>query len=225
MITINNHILLPHPANWSTLVDWQRTWETNTADSVLGHESRVAVRATPRRQISFLLTPWSVTEQNRLDDRLRAAAQGGLACAPYWGRGAVLEGPVRSDSPHLSLDDVVWTWSIGDYIFLFDADAYPAHLYFDVGLIAGVDVDTDGGVTNLTLSANPSRAYPAGGRAWPMVFGEFSAQDMSAVTAQRGAVQVTLRELQSPEDAVVNGPVTIGSGLGATVVGSTFIVT
>jgi hypothetical protein len=218
---INGYTLFPFPANWQTPPAWQRAWENEIAMAVTGDESRQALRVNPRNQLTWLMAAWSTWELAQLNAAVMSAKLSGLACAPYWGRSSVLQSACGANSA--ALQDDVWNWSIGDYVYFLDQADYPAQLNYDVQQITAVN----SGTFTLTLAGDVSRTYAAGALVWPLIYGEFTCKDMPVATAQRASLQATIRELASPQSAAtVYGPgaAPAGTGIGFMQVGSTFVV-
>jgi hypothetical protein len=215
--TLNGFTLLPFPANWSSPPAWQRAWENEVAAAVTGDESRQALRVNPRNQLSFLLTPWTTWELAMLDDLVNQAKKSGTACAPFHGRSSVLQDDCSANEA--VLQDNVWGFAAGDYVFFCNLQAYPVALLWDCIQITAVDGAT------LSLASNVSQTYLAQSLVWPVLYGEFTCKDMSIPGAQRGSVQATIRELSSPASAATvygpgEGPAV--SGIGIMQIGSTF---
>jgi hypothetical protein len=209
---INDFVLFPNPANWADAPTWKRIWETEVSESVTGAESRNALRSQPRVTLSWLITPRTLPEQLQLDDRLRAAAKSGKACAPLWGRASILAANVTNTTVNLSAPS--WNWRVGDYIFFLDTNGN-----YDVRQLSAVIGAA------FTLSQTVSRTYLAGSQVWPILFGKFSSENMEAVTSWHGSVNVTIQEM-TPSGSAVVGSFTNGSdvGIGVMKIGSTFIV-
>lgn len=209
---VNGHVLLPHPANWATAPEWSRRWESVIADGVTGPESRNALRVLPRAKLSWSVSPKDNVEQNQLDDRMRQAAKSGLACAPYWGRSAQLAAAVTSVT--VTVVATVWPWAVGDFVFLLDAARN-----HDVRTISAVAGNV------LTISAPVSRTYAAGRPVWPLMFGKFVPQDVTALTSQRGEARLEISELAAPANATVGEIIPVaGQGVGVWVIGTTLAV-
>lgn len=70
-----------------------------------------------------------------------------------------------------------------------------------------------------------SQGFPNGMMVWPLLFGKFSMAKQSADDSWRGGVKVTLTELAARHQATLGqAPAGPGTGIGAMVIGSTFIV-
>ena len=223
LVTLNaiNYVLFPNPANWRTLPKWQRAWQTEINQSLAGQESRHGLRAQPRVSLTWLITPWSIQEQQELDDAIRAAKLSGYACAPFWGRASVLASDLTNSTEAVVLTNTAWDWQGNDVVFLDNAPGTILPPTFDikeVATVAGVD---------LTLSKSVGQTYPAGALIWPLIYGMFTCKDMAAETGKRGAVQVTIKELVSSFTEEVTGatydPPTVG--IGAWQVDNTFSAT
>lgn len=190
---VNNHVLFPNPANWTRRPKWQRSWQNEVADAVTVSESRVALRSDPLAALTFLITPQSQQEQARFDDRVRAAKKLGLACAPLHGFSQVLAEDVAGDEAHV-LDGR--EWNVGDYIFFRGGDdSYESFQVETASLVSGVWI--------LGLSGFFTGIHLAGELVWPMIFGTFSASEMSATTPNLGQLPITIAETLSPRSAQI----------------------
>src|SRR4051812_26279185 len=118
---IDNHVLFPHVANFTTRPSRKRSWLTGISETVTGHQSRFALRAQPRLSLTFTLTPRTLQEQAQLEDRILAAKKSGLACAPFWGRASVLQSDCTTNA--VVLQSAFWPWKVGNWIGLFRRDA------------------------------------------------------------------------------------------------------
>ncbi len=213
---INDHVLLSLPANWAQQPDWQRRWQTEITDGVTGNEARFALTAEPRRQISWLVTPWTAAQQNLLDDMVMIAKKSGLACAPYWGRSSQLAADVTNVTVSLSLSGTAW--ANGDRIFLLD-DSNPQAPVYNARQISGVA----GSV--LTISQAVTQTFKAKRLVWPILFGKFTCQDMTAQTGIRGSMLLSVSELEPATNATLGAVIPSGAvGIGVMKVGSTLAV-
>ncbi len=216
--TINNHVLFPNVANWARRPEWSRQWENEIGTAVTGAETRNALRSQPRITLAFTITPRTTGEQIEFDDRIRAAAKTGFACAPYHGRGAILNDDAMATDVSVTVK-AGRTWAVGDYLFLRASDeSYEVRLLTAVNLSAGI----------WTLEFDDALAgnYPAGSFAWPLIFGEFKPDEMTARSPRTGPARITIRELTSPATAALGAVVpSVGTGIGSMKVGTDFEVT
>ena len=83
---------------------------------------------------------------------------------------------------------------------------------------------TYGDVESFTFAPNLAHAYPAGALVWPMMFGKFTMQKQSGVTAWHADVRLTIDELAARHQAAIGTVPGGGVGIGAWSVGSTFRV-
>ena len=213
---VNDHVLLPDTADWSTPPKWSRRWHNEIADGVTGAEARAALRAQPRISLSYQLTPASVAAAQMLDDRLRAALKSGLACCPFFGRGGEITSNAGIGDEVVSVQDA-FTWAAGDYFFVGDEINGEA-------IMVTAAVLTDG-VWELTLDAAFTSAHLAGALGWPLLFGQPVVSELQALTTRLATVPITLTELVSARSAQL-GTVTApgGAGIGVMAIGSTFII-
>lgn len=212
---VNNHVLFPHPADWSSPPDWSRQWHNEIGTAVTGAESRHALRVQPRASLAFTVTPRDVVEQSELDDRIRAALKSGYACAPYHGRGSLLTATASGTAVTVQSGR---TWSAGEYLFLQSAnDTYEVRLLTVATLVFGV--------WNLEFSGDIAGTYPAGTFVWPLLFGEFTCDTMNARAPRTGPARVSIRELVAPA-SVTLGSVTPpgGTGIGSMAIADDFAI-
>jgi hypothetical protein len=218
---INGHVLLPHPADWSTSPAWKRTWQTGIVSALTGAEQRQGLRALPRIELNWVISALSLEERAMLDQRLDAAAQTGLVCAPFWGRGA----PVTIVNPSaVRFGSAAWTWSINDWLFMqVPTPASAAYQNYEARqIVNGIE---RGGVVTFGLNAPLALQYPANPIAWPLLFGKFTAEKMDAITSWHGDARVTLMQLSALDQPFVgDGPTQPGDGIGVWKVGSTLVV-
>ena len=208
------YVLLPHRCNWQDDPQWERQWESEVANGVIGNEQRRGMRAQPRVRLAWTISTRDLQETALLNERIRAGRKSGRACAPYWGRASHLASQLTVGSLAVTLEATAWTWAAGDYIFFLD----PITGEFDVGVL-----ETVAGV-NLTLRQPLSRTYAAGLQVWPLVFGKLIAEEMPAVTSHHGSVRCAIQELVSPATAPVGAFAFSGTGIGVFRIGSTFVV-
>jgi hypothetical protein len=213
---VNGHVLIPNAADWTQKPKWSRAWQNVVTGAVTGKESRNALRSNPRVTLSFFITPVGIVATQILDDRIRAAAKSGKACAPYHGRGCIIDETVLAGVSVVTVNNA-WPWQAGDYFFSGNENASDAKLVTDADLVDDV--------WTLTLDDTLDFDHVAGAFAWPLLFGEFIADDLSALTPRIGATAVKITELVSGRTAQV-GAVTpdAGDGIGSMVIGDTFVI-
>lgn len=213
MTLINDHVLFPFTPQWARRPEFSRAWQNAVEPGVLGNETRLGLRAVPRRSLTFETLNLTRPELGQLNDALLAAKKSGLACAPFHGRAATLAADTEGD--FLQLVETAWTWRAGDYVFFGDSAG------FEVGRIAVVDIDM--GIRLLTLEDALANVYPAGAYCWPLVFGKFSGDGEDARSPSFGPARITITELVSPAAAQlgeVEAPE--GEGFGYDAVGVDF---
>lgn len=217
VVLVNNHVLFPNAANWKHRPEWSRQWENEIGTAVTGAETRNALRTQPRITLAFTITPRSVVEQTEFDDRIRAASKSGFACAPYHGRGAILNDDAWATDVSITVK-AGRTWTVGDYLFLRAADeSYEVRLLTAVNLAAGI--------WTLEFADELTGDHRAGSFAWPLIFGEFKPAEMAARSPRTGPARITIRELISPATAALGAVVPpVGTGIGYMKIGSTFEV-
>lgn len=211
--TVNGCVVLSHPPDWSTKPSGKRVWETEIATSVKGAEARSAMRAVPRRQLTYMITPCSLQERVRLEARLDAASKSGFACGPLHGRACTLAAAAAANGNTLTVNAGAWNWQAGDYAILISDDQT-----FDVAAI----VNVAGNV--LTLAANLNFAWPAQTLCWPVIFGAFSSEKETALDGHHAVVKVTIAELTSGRTVQVGATPNPKLGIGQMQVGQNFTV-
>ena len=217
MTTINSHTLLPHAANWSFRPAWKRRWKTGLATAVDGTEQRAALRAVPLQSLTWMVTAATLPERCRLEARVDQALKTGLACAPFFGRGAALAAAAAAGTNTLTTTDAAsaWPWAAGDYAVLLGAD----DTVFDcwqVTLVAG-------GV--LTLAGNLANAWSAGEMLRPLIFGKFTCERLELLTDWHAAIRLTISQLAGERSAQLGAVVPdSGTGVGHQKVSSTNII-
>lgn len=214
---VNGHVLLPNGADWSTRPRRTRRWQSGISTAVTGRESRQALRQEPRLSIEVQICgAATIVAQQMLDDRIRAAAKLGLACLPHHGRGGNLTADADAGANEVTVSDA-WPWQAGDYFFAGDENGSDAIIVTAAVLAAGI--------WTLTLEDVLTFDHLAGAFAWPLLFGEFSASKMPALTPRFGPVRVTVSELTSARSAQLGELVPVaGDGIGHMIVGDTFEV-
>lgn len=213
---VNGHVLFPNAADWTQKPKWSRAWQNVVTGAVTGRESRNALRSNPRVTLSFVITPVGIVATQILDDRIRAAAKSGMACAPYHGRGCILQDTVLAGVSEVTVSDA-WPWLAGDYFFSGTENASDAKRVTAAGLVDGV--------WTLTLDDVLDFDHADGAFAWPLLFGEFIPADITALTPRIGSTVIKISELVSGRTAQI-GAVTpdAGTGIGSMVIGDDFAI-
>jgi hypothetical protein len=210
MITlVNGHVLIPHAADWSVAPTAKRTWRSEVTESLLGGEVRQALRAVPRRTLTFSITATSLGERSRLDARIDAATKSGLACVPFWGRGCPLAAAAQGNS--LELAETAWNWTAGDYGILLLSD-----LRFDVVQVDAVHQ------ASLTLKAALGAQWHEGQLLHPLLFGKLSTEDAEQLTAWYETVSVTVTQIVGERSVTLGVIPAARPGIGQMTIGSTF---
>lgn len=215
MTMINGHIFLPYLTNWFNAPANKRVWETEMAELLDGYEQRRALRAVPRRSVSYSIFATSLQQRSRLEAELDAALLSGLACAPLFGRAALLSAGAASGTDTLVQQALVWRWQAGDYAVLLDDSGN-----FDAIEVSAVSGD---GLT-LTLASNLTHNWPAQARVWPLMFGKITAGKEQVVTDFHGATTITITELVSGRSVQIGTTPAHVPGVGEQVIGSTNVI-
>lgn len=212
--TVNNHVLFPHLADWSTQPDTSRQWQTEISDGLPGSELRQAMRAASRRSLAFTFTAHSLEERTRFDARWDAALKIGLACSPFFGRSCVLDAAADAEDLSIEVSPGAWTWAVGDYVCLILNDET-----FDVAKITNV------AGTVLTLETALDFAWLEGARVWPLIFGKLQAETSAPFTSWHQSLSLRITQLVSERTAQLGElePV-VGTGIDFMEVGNDFEV-
>ena len=207
MITIvNGCVVIPHKANWTTRPLSRRTWETEIVEALPGTETRQALRAVARREITFNITA------RTLQERVDAALVSGFGCAPLYGRSCPLAQNLNAAANSLTLAaGGAWTWQAGDYVMLIQDDQT-----FDILPVTGVA----GLVLNLAAVA-PTFNWLAGVLVWPVIFGAFTADKEAALNGAVAHWKVTITELVSGRSAQIGVTPILPPGVGKQKIGKT----
>ena len=208
---VNDHVLLPMRANYADAPVADRRWQNTLEDAEFGNESRFALRSVPRRSVRWRVTPSDIQQNARLLDQIIAARKSGLACAPFFGRGSEIAVEVTGTT--LEIEPTLWEWNEGDYLILIDeAGGYDVR-----------QVETVVGET-ITLDSAVSRAYGCGLFVWPLIFGRFDCDSLSALRAEIGEASLSVQELTSGEAETVGVAGPPIDGIGGWIIEDTFIV-
>ncbi|HYG98867.1 MAG TPA: hypothetical protein VD837_07020 [Terriglobales bacterium] len=212
IVLVNNHVLIPHAADWATPPTTARAWETQISEALPGSEIRQALRAQCRRTLSFMFTATTIQERARFDARWDAAAKSGLAAVPFFGRSCTLSADADETDDEIAVAPGGWGWAVGDYIVLMNGDQM-----VDCHAIASVDGDT------LTLETALNYDWPADFIVRPVFFGKPKSEKFPVLTSWHESVAINVSQLVSERSAQL-GSVTppAGSGIGTMIVGSTF---
>lgn len=217
MITlVNNHVLLPHAADWSEEPETKRVWQTETSEALPGSETRQALRAVARRGLSFSFTAHSQEERSRFDARWDAAQVSGLACAPFFGRGSTLAADAAAGDSAVTVElPGAWAWQAGDYVALVNSDTM-----FDAVKVTGVAAGV------LTLETPLDNDWPEGWTAWPLIFGMLTSDKATVLTSWHESLRLTINQLVAERSIQLGAVVPpAGTGIGVWNVNSTFTVT
>lgn len=207
----NGCVWLPHRPNWDQRISHKRTWQTEIAEALPGQETRQALRAVPRRQITFAILPVTLQERVRFESRLDAALKSGFACAPLHGRACGLAAAAAAGNTSLILNHTpAWNWQAGDYVALVSDD-----LTFDVAAVLGY------AGTTLTLATALNYSWSASSLCWPVIFGKFSAEKLNALTNWHETASLTIAEVTSSRAAQLGSTPAHVPGVGEQIIGST----
>lgn len=217
MVTlVNNHVLFALDANRKVQPEWSRTGQSDVVAAVTAAESRRAVRVMPRVRLAFQISPVNLAEQIELDNCVMAAMKSGLACAPYHGRSSVLTASAAAVTSITVNNN--FSWAVGDYIFLQASNGDYEVRQLTSAVLAS-------GTWTLGFTGALTGDYSAGSMVWPLLFGQFTAEDMAARSAQYGPIKISITELISARTGQVGALVAPGgSGIGSMIIGETFIV-
>jgi hypothetical protein len=219
IILINNHVLLPHRANWTAPPQTSRLWETGITPGITGAEQRQALRAWGRRSLGYTVTCRSLEQRARLDAQLDSGKNSGMACAPYFGRATALAAGVAAGAGAITLANPFgWTWASGDYVALLtlgDDTIYDVHQVLSV---------TGAGAT-LNLADNLTHNWLFGENVWPLLFGVLSTDKIDVLSSWHEAVPITLTQRAAERAAQLGAtPAGAGPGVGQQVIGSTNLI-
>lgn len=187
---INNHVLLPHRANWTTDPEWTRTWQTDVATAVTGPEARSALRAHARIGLQYKISPKDLEERAQLEARVIAALKSGFCAIPYFGRASNLALDVTANL--VTLTELTWPWAVDDWLLLMDE-----HREWDCRQIIAIDG------LELTLDDNVARTYADGLPFWPLLYGKIGEESMQAITSHHGDIPINFSEHVSPASTQV----------------------
>jgi hypothetical protein len=226
---ISGCVLFPHAPDWMVAPSTRRVWETNIAETINGAESRSAMRAAPRRQVSFTVTSLCLAERTRLEARMDAALETGFGCAPLHGRSSTLLNAVAAGARVDVLLNLGggWNWKVGDYAMMIQDD-----LTYDIVPVVNVGLTADSTIWSadsslpinqpaLSLATPLQNAWMAGTRVWPVIFGKFTCEKLDPLDGQLGAVRLSVTELTSNRAAQIGNQGPQPAGVGAQVIGQT----
>lgn len=226
---VNGCVLFPHMPDWGTKPVPRRIWETNIAEGIRGNEARAAMRAVPRRQISFMVTAQSLEERVRLEARMDMAISTGFACAPLHGRSSALLKAVAAGAQKTILLSTGggWRWQAGDYAMLINNDlCYDIAAVLSTGLTADssewtADEDIPINQPALNLGSPLNFAWQAGALVWPVIFGKATLSKSDGLSGALSAVKITVSELTSGRNEQIGVLPAQGPGVGQQVIGVT----
>ena len=120
LTVIDDSVLLPDQADWSTPPTWKLSWETEEESALRGNEGRNAMRRSPRPEFSWLVEPRTVEGAAAHQARLRAGftAHAGQFCAPLHGRESWLAQGAATGAAALVLEATPWAWTAGDRLLV-----------------------------------------------------------------------------------------------------------
>lgn len=208
---VNGHVLIPQRANYADTPSTERRWQNEVDEAEWGNESRFALRSVARRAVRWRVTPGDIQDNAGLIDCILAAKKSGLACAPFYGRGSEIAQTVSGTT--LEIEPTLWPWAQGDYLILID----------DAGNYDVRQVDAIAGET-ITLDSAVSRPYGCGLFVWPLLFGKFNCDGLSALRAELGEASLTVQELTSAESQTIGVAGPPIDGIGGWIIEDTFIV-
>lgn len=186
MTTINDHVLLPHQADWTKQPDLTRAWRSNVDQAMGGDEDRLTVRLEAWMTLRYQAHPWDHVERARFDVRYRSALKAGKMAVPLWGRGVVLADEATQEQQQIVLSRANHGFDVAKYIFI--QTQVPAE--YDVWDLCLVDSVSG---ARLTLAAGLTHGYPAGTRVWPILFGKPLTDTFEQRNASRAIYQVGIQ--------------------------------
>lgn len=209
--TVNGHVLIPMRANYAQAPSTDRAWQNSVDDAEFGNESRFALRAVPRRTVRWKVTTEDIQQNARLVDQILAAKKSGLACVPFFGRGSEIAAQVTGTT--LEIEPTLWPWAEDDYLILIDGEGN-----YDVRQVAAIVGET------ITLDSPVTQPYGCGLFVWPLLFGKFDCDGLSALRAELGEASMAIQELTSTESETVGVAGPPIDGIGGWIIEDTFIV-
>jgi hypothetical protein len=213
---VNGHVLFWFSADRKVQPDWSRTWHSEIAPAVTAAETRRGLRARPPVKLAWLITPATLTEQIALHECVMAAKKSGLAAAPYHGRSSQLQAEAAASTSVVVNNN--FAWAVGDWIFLRHANGT-----IETRQLTAVNL-VDGEWT-LDFAAALDETHAASALIWPLLFGEFAAEEMEARSPKTGPLRVSITELISARSAQLGAVAPpAGTGIGVWKIEDTFIV-
>jgi hypothetical protein len=185
MITIGDHILIPHRPDFSTRPRLRRQWRTGVDRSLTGREAAASVRGYAFREYRYTVLPYDAVEHSLLVDAIEAALRATKAAVPFWGRGTRLSVATTAGASLLTLERASHGITAGHYIILTHWDS-AEHRTWEIASVASVSSAT------LFLGANLTLAWPAGTWAHPIMFGRLEVERETLRNNWRGHVPLKL---------------------------------
>lgn len=162
--TIGGHVVIAHQADWTNTPELQRIWRTPVDTALTGVEGRKIVRHSSWLKLEYEILPFNHVERARMEDRIFAALKVGKAAVPHWGRGVPLLSAAAIGATTLTLERDDHDIAVDTYCII--QSSIPAEFdQWETVLL------TDVAGANLTLSTALTKAYEAGVRIWPLLFG------------------------------------------------------
>lgn len=84
MITVNGHVLLDMPQDWSESCRYGLVGKSGRSDNLKGAEDRVMFSATPRRSYGYSVLARGIAQRMDYSATLTAAMAGKKAAVPIW---------------------------------------------------------------------------------------------------------------------------------------------
>lgn len=156
-MTLDGHILLTIPPEWSAPVRSGRAWRVDVGAAADGSEYRIGARQSGAWSMRYTLRRITVEEAQALIHTLAAIQRTGKTAIPAWGHAARIVGAVGKT---LHLDEDAWPWlRAGDYLWIAGPDT-------DSG-----EVMTVQSIQGATVTCTSAPSEPAGKLCWPILFG------------------------------------------------------
>ena len=186
IITVADHILLPHQADWNSRPAIRRMWRSSVDNALTGAEDRLSVRSVPWMKLEYEVLPFDGVERGRFDSRMRAALKAGKMTVPLFGRGVPIATAARSGDTELILNRSNHTFEANKYVIV--QPSTPALFdTFDVCLIDSVVG------ARLNISDPLDNAYARGTNVWPLLFGKPIPDYFQILNSSRARYSVALQ--------------------------------
>lgn len=184
--TIDDHVILPHQADWNAKPELRRLWRAAVESSLGGNEDRLSVRSVAWMRFSYSVFPVNQVERARLEERLREGIKAGKIAVPLWGRGVPLSAAVSAGATSVTLTRSNHNFEAGKHVLI--QPSVP--MLFDEWDAAVID-SVDGATLNLTEALD--NGYAKGTYVWPLLFGKPTPEEFSLLNRGRGRFPVSVQ--------------------------------